>query len=141
MSQNSDFFNNINGVIAKITGQFTEATVTAMLVQTMARSTAMTPVATSNLVNSQYYRTNRVGTSGWGGVAGYTADYADDVHERQGTLKGLGIKRPTTSGADFGNFWDGANGPNSGEPKFLEKGIEEMVRNDFKTIVRSNYKL
>jgi hypothetical protein len=141
MSQNSEFFNNFSGAIAKISGQFTEATVTTMLVETMARATAKTPVATSNLVNSQYYKTNRVGTSGWAGVAGYTAAYAADVHEASGSLKGLGIKRSTVEGEDYGNFWDGANGPNSGEPKFLKKGIAEMVQNDFKTIVRSNYKL
>lgn len=140
MSKNADAFKRARKVLDKITGEYTQATVTTMLIQSMLRSTAITPVATSDLVNSQYYRTFKNGSK-WLGQAGYTAEHAARVHEASGSLKGLGIKRPTVEGEDLGNYWDGANGPNSGEPKFLEKGIDEMIDNDFENIVKKEYKI
>ena len=140
MRRNADAFKKARKILDKITGENTQATVTAMLIQSMLRSAAITPVATSNLVNSQYYRTFKNGTK-WLGQAGYTAEYAARVHEAAGSLKGLGIKRPTRGGEDLGDYWDGANGPNSGEPKFLEKGINEMIDNDFENIVKKEYKI
>lgn len=75
----------------------------------------MTPVHTSNLINSQYVKTEATAT-GYRARIGYTANYALYVHEASGKLKGQ--QRPDINGRAQGKFWD----PN-GEPEFLTKAF------------------
>lgn len=91
----------------------------------MAYTKMLTPVDTSNLINSMFRRmqTSRHGTKC---VIGFTASYAMAVHNAKGTLKGQPRRHfgKTKDGVEFGggtgkgNYWD----PDA-EPKFLEKGF------------------
>lgn len=87
-----------------------------------AYSDTMTPIDTSNLINSRYINVKERG-QGYRGTVGYTANYAAAVHEKPGTLKG----KPRANGN--GAYWQ----PN-GEPRFLNKGFElhnVEIRNAF----------
>ena len=77
----------------------------------------MTPVDTSNLINSQYRIVKNTGTKVIAAI-GYTAKYAAAVHAKPGTLRGKGIMR--SSGR--GNYWD----PDA-EPKFLSKAGDDNL--------------
>ena len=80
-------------------------------------ATLMTPVDTSNLINSQYRIVKNTGTKVIAAI-GYTAKYAAAVHEKPGTLRGAGVMRPSGRG----NYWD----PDA-EPKFLSKAGNENL--------------
>ena len=84
-------------------------------------ATLMTPVDTSNLINSQYRIVKNEGRRVVAAI-GYTARYAAAVHEKPGTLRGAGVARPSGRG----NYWD----PDA-EPQFLSKaGDENLVEID-----------
>tara|TARA_R110002012_G_scaffold276631_1_gene463626 strand:- start:4818 stop:5267 length:450 start_codon:yes stop_codon:yes gene_type:complete len=96
-----------------------------------AYAKTMTPIDSSNLVNSQYIDNAKKTAKGWAIVTGFTANYAAAVHEMPGTLKGKprsGVKSfKTKSGSigfasNEGNFWD----PDA-EPQFLLKGFTEHM--------------
>lgn len=76
------------------------------------RSKIITPMDTSNLVNSQYIDQSDIQTKGKVRV-GFSANYAAAVHKLTGKLKGK--IRPDGKG----KYWDPA-----GEPQFLSKGFE-----------------
>lgn len=86
-------------------------------------ATLMTPVDTSNLINSQYRIVKNTGTKVIAAI-GYTAKYAAAVHEMSGKLMGqpradFGVTRDGVTfggGTGRGNYWD----PDA-EPKFLSK--------------------
>ena len=80
-------------------------------------ATLMTPVDTSNLINSQYRIVKNTGTRVIAAI-GYTAKYAAAVHAKSGTLRGKGIMR--SSGR--GNYWD----PDA-EPQFLSKAGDDNL--------------
>ena len=77
----------------------------------------MTPVDTSNLINSQYRIVKNTGTKVVAAI-GYTAKYAAAVHANPGTLRGKGIIRPSGRG----NYWD----PDA-EPQFLSKAGDDNL--------------
>lgn len=101
---------------ADVSKRRTEAAVYAVLDQGAAVADTMTPIDTSNLVNSRYSPQVSVSGTRVVGHVGYTAAYAGAVHEAPGTLKGQ--PRP---GGDRGDFWDPG-----GEPQFLARGFEEV---------------
>lgn len=117
--------------VQEVTLPLTEDVITKVLIIGQSNASALTPIDTSNLINSQYRRVERSG-SRWTGKVGYTADYAAWVHEMPGTLKsrprsgvdsfvaykGTSEER-TAFASNTGNFWD----PDA-EPKFLLKGFE-----------------
>jgi hypothetical protein len=121
----------MKAALDRIGGPLTERFVTEMLIAAGARAATYTPVATSALINSQYRKTWQAQQS-WIGELGYGADYARYVHEAKGTLMGTNTPR---SPARLGNVW----GPN-GQPKFLEKGVEEMIKDDLAGIIRRSFK-
>lgn len=90
--------------------------ITQALVIGSSEAATLTPVKSSNLLNSQYRQVEKDGTKIVGTV-GYTAAYAKAVHEASGKLKGL--PRPLEDGKPQGVFW----GP-GGEPHFLTKGFD-----------------
>lgn len=119
---------NLDKKIHEITTERTEKAVYAIASQGRAVADTMTPVDTSNLINSGYApKIQKSGTKVTATV-GYTAKYAFAVHEKPGTLMG----KPRSNGN--GNYWDP-----SGEPKFLEKGFEE-IRPKIKTILKEVYR-
>ena len=88
----------------------------------------MTPVDTSNLINSQYRTVTKEGKRVVAAI-GYTAKYAAAVHNAPGTLKG----KPRRTGR--GSYWD----PDA-EPKFLEKAATENM-NEINAAVMKAMKL
>ena len=80
-------------------------------------ATLMTPVDTSNLINSQYRIVKNEGRRVVAAI-GYTARYAAAVHERPGALRGADVVRPSGRG----NYWD----PDA-EPQFLSKAGDENL--------------
>ena len=134
MSAADEVMNNWQALVTRIQGAQTEKAITDMMIATQLYATPITPRDTGNLDNSQF-RELEQNISGMTGTVGYSAEYAAAVHEADGTLRGQ--KRPQGSG----NFWDGGNGPDSGEPKFLEKGRDEMIKYDYEQIVKEAYKL
>lgn len=92
-------------------------------------ATLMTPVDTSNLINSQYRIVKNTGTKVVAAI-GYTAKYAAAVHEMSGKLMGqpranFGVTRTGVAfggGTGRGNYWDP-----SGEPQFLSKAGDENL--------------
>lgn len=75
-------------------------------------SATLTPIDTSNLINSQFDTIEINGTRVTGKI-GYSANYALYVHNATGKLKG----RPRANGN--GVYWQPG-----GEPKFLTKAAE-----------------
>lgn len=110
----------------------TESAIYAILSQGAAAAAVKTPVDTSTLINSQY-APQIVTTEGkTSGHSGYTAEYADVVHNASGVLKG--VPRPQKAHEPGrGNYWDP-----TGEPKFLEKGFEETKKH-IPAILKSIY--
>ncbi|HAW7813108.1 hypothetical protein AM272_05375 [Escherichia coli] len=89
----------------------------------------LTPVDTSFLINSQYQEIDNT-PAGMQLRLGYTARYAEWVHDMPGKLKGQPRENfgRTSDGVEFGGgtgngeYWD----PNA-EPEFLRKGIDENL--------------
>ena len=107
----------------------TERAVYETLSQGSAMAAQMTPIDSSNLVNSQYAPQIDVKEGKVSGSVGYTASYAAAVHEASGKLKGkpradFGKTRAGVAfggGTGNGNYWD----PNA-EPEFLTKGFDQI---------------
>lgn len=99
----------------------------------------MTPIDTGFLINSQFQYIGDT-PEGMQLRLGYTARYAEWVHDMPGTLKGQPREHfgKTREGVEFGggtgkgNYWD----PNA-EPEFLRKAFEEPGNADdiYKTII------
>ena len=101
--------------ITRIAGPVTEKGVYAILSQAAGIAQTMTPIDTSNLINSQYAPEITQTPKGTIGKVGYTAEYAFAVHNAPGTLEGQ--DRANGNGA----YWDPG-----GEPEFLSKAFEEI---------------
>ena len=79
-------------------------------------ATLMTPMDEGNLARSQYASVDQSGDTVTARI-GYTASYAESVHEAKGTLKG---QPRSKTDASRGDFWDP-----SGEPHFLQKAGDD----------------
>ena len=109
----------------KISGEKTDRALYAILSQGAALAAMKTPVDEGNLLRSQTAPNIKDGT----GTIGYGASYAAAVHDAPGKLKGQPRAHfgETAAGVKFGGgtgngtYWS----PNA-EPKFLEKGFEEL---------------
>lgn len=95
--------------------------ITAGAMVGQAYAQMLTPIDTSNLINTQYRRLKHT-TKGWRAAVGYTAAYAAAVHEASGKLKGQprADYQHIFGGTGVGNFWD----PDA-EPGFLRKGFDD----------------
>jgi len=109
---------SIRKAFVDISGSRAEKTLTEVLQTAAAFAANMTPIDTSNLVNSQYRKINAYGTRVVGAI-GYTAAYAAAVHDKPGTLLGTNTPR-SKSDPSRGNVWD-----KDGEPEFLRKAFED----------------
>lgn len=101
-----------------ISGPRAEKTLTEVLITAAHFAAVMTPIDTSNLINSQYRKITAYGTRVVGAI-GYTAAYAAAVHDAPGTLLGTNTPR-SSSDPSRGNVWD-----KDGEPEFLRKAFED----------------
>lgn len=110
---------NLNRLVGDIQGRKAVRAMTSALIIIGSEAAAITPRATSTLVNSQFRELSTHGSRIIGRI-GYTAAYALFVHEASGKLKGR--PRAKRNGVAQGNYWDP-----SGEPKFLEKGAERAM--------------
>ena len=109
---------SIRKAFVDISGPRAEKTLTEVLQTAAAFSANMTPIDTSNLINSQYRKISAYGTRVVGAI-GYTAAYAAAVHDAPGALLGTNTPR-STSDPSRGNVWD-----KDGEPEFLRKAFED----------------
>jgi hypothetical protein len=116
----------------RIAGPVSEGAVYAVLSQGAAMAQTMTPIDTSNLVNSQYAPQIDMSRGKVAGTVGYTAAYAAAVHSAKGTLRGLPRDPQDYS---CGDYWD----PNA-EPGFLSEGFEQ-IESSIPAILRSYYKV
>jgi hypothetical protein len=113
----------------EIKGPMVEKAITEVLIVAAGYAATMTPIDTSNLINSQY-RLIRATGKGVSGFLGYTAAYAAAVHDSPGTLLGKGVPRDPNN-SSRGNVWD-----KTGEPGFLAKAFEDpKARADIDAVV------
>lgn len=96
---------------------------TQALILGASEAAAMTPQASSVLINSAFKSVDNDGGK-IVGRSGYLAEYALFVHEAKGTLVGTSTPRPKQNGRPQGNYWDPR-----GEPQFLRKGFERAEPN------------
>lgn len=101
-----------------IAGPLTEKALTEVLITAAGFAATMTPIDTSNLINSQFRKVSAT-TNKLTGMIGYTAAYAAAVHDKKGTLQGKAVPRDKND-PSRGNFWD----PDA-EPGFLRKAFED----------------
>lgn len=113
--------------VESISGPMTERAVYNVLQTGGAYADMMTPVDTSNLINSRYAPQIEQREGGTTGRVGYTAAYAAAVHGMSGKLKGR--ERPGGNG----QYWD----PDA-EPGFLDKGFEQ-VKPEIPAILKAAY--
>lgn len=134
---------NMRQTLRQIANDLTPTVVKEVLIIGEGYAAVLTPIDTSNLINSGFRTVTNTAT-GIVGVVGYTADYAAYVHEASGKLKG----EPRSSVASFsardgrtgfasnkGSFWD----PDA-EPQFLTKGFERDGLGEIKAHIRQRYK-
>ena len=91
--------------------------VTEVLITAAGFAATMTPIDTSNLINSQF-REVSVDEGSVMGMLGYTAAYAAAVHDAKGTLLGKNVLRDKND-PSRGVVW-----APDGEPEFLRKSFE-----------------
>ena len=111
-----------------ISGPLSQRTLTEALVIGMGYAALLTPVDTSNLINSAY-REVKSNSDGWYGRGGYTAAYAAAVHGLSGKLDGE-PRANFGGGTGVGNYWD----PRA-EPEFLLKGFERDGVDDIRAAI------
>lgn len=98
-------------------GEMSNKFVTLSLQAVSAQTAPFVPVDTSNLINSEYRKTQR-GLNGWNGELGYAAEYGVYVHE--GPQKN----------------WQKPGASN----KFLEKGVDAFVKEDADRLIEFAFK-
>ena len=102
-----------------------------VMITGMTSVARITPIDTSNLINSQYRELTPT-PKGWNGKVGYAANYAAYVNNAKGTLKG----KKRTGEKSKGNYWD----PNA-EPNFINKGFERDGKEAIEKVIRDGYKI
>lgn len=106
-----------------------ERAMTEILIIGMAKAAVYTPIDKGLLINSSFREVRVVGGKTIG-VAGYTQNYAQALHDREDWQP----KQPGTPGKRRGGY-----NPNAG-PKFLERGFEEtqsLQNATFRRIMRA----
>lgn len=117
-------------ILEDIRGDRTHGAVYGILSQATSLAATMTPVDTSNLINSYAPPEIKETSNQTVGIVRNTAAYAAAVHGKPGTY--LGKNEPR--GGNRGNMWDP-----SGEPEFMTKGLEE-VKPFVRRIIKEAYK-
>lgn len=124
---------NYRRTVQRIAQPVSEGAVYAVLSQGRAMADTMTPIDTSNLINSGYAPQITVARGKVTGTVGYTASYAFAVHEAPGLYVGQGKLRDP-SNPSRGDYWD----PNA-QPRFLDEGFEQ-IKSSIPAILRAYYR-
>lgn len=120
---------NIRRTFAAISGEKAEAAVDLALIVGGGLADSMTPVDTTNLLNSRFRSVTKSGNK-INGKYGYTASYAAAVHRMSGKLKGQPRAHfgKTKSGVEFGGgSLSGSYWAPDGEPQWLTKAFEQSL--------------
>ncbi|WP_110599837.1 MULTISPECIES: hypothetical protein [Salinicola] len=112
-----DVRRNFSRTVGRIAGPLTERVVTEILIIGEGYAVNLTPVDTSNLINSRYRQVIST-TTGTKGMVAYTAAYAAAVHDG-------GSKN-----------WQKA----AAEDEFLKKGFERDGRADIEAHIKRSYR-
>lgn len=110
---------NMKKLVGRIRGEITRKTVTEIMITGQQWAVLLTPVDTSNLINSRFLEVLNSANGNFTGRVGYTAAYAQFVHDG-------GEKNWQKTGA---------------ESEFLRKGFERDGKEDIEQIIKRNYKL
>ncbi len=137
--------------LEQIQGEKTEGAITEMLIIGGFNAHSLTPIDSNFLYNSQGRETAATPT-GWTGALYYGAKYAGWVNKMSGKLKGkprqdfgvtsnrseFGPQKPKAfgGGTHMGNYWDPA-----AEPHFLEKGMQQMAKENAEAIFKKHYQV
>lgn len=121
---------NIHRITNEIANIRTQRIIQQVMIVGMSFVAPLTPIDTSNLINSQYRELKPI-PKGWVGRVGYTANYAAFVNNAKGTAKG---KR--TGKKSQGDYWS----PNA-EPHFVEKGFERDGKQAIEQVIKDGYKI
>lgn len=125
----------LHRLMGDISGPMAEKALTEVMIVAGGFAATMTPIDTSNLINSQFRQISKSGSK-VSAMLGYTAAYAAAVHDKKGTTVGKNVPRDRNN-ASRGNFWD----PDA-EPEFLAKAFEEPdARADIDAVVERYMKL
>jgi hypothetical protein len=124
---------NVTDIIGEIGGSMSEKAVYESLIIIDGNAALLTPVDTSNLINSRFIEVKKLPT-GVQGRMGYTAEYAAAVHNSPGTYVGANEPRASND-PSRGNMWD----PNA-EPEFLTKGAEN-AKADIDRVIKKRMRL
>ncbi|MDF3917517.1 hypothetical protein P3W43_01465 [Salinicola salarius] len=108
---------NFARTVGRIAGPLTDRVVTEILIIGEGYAVNLTPVDTSNLINSRFRQVTST-TTGTKGVVAYTAEYAAAVHDG-------GEKN-----------WQKA----AAEDEFLAKGFQRDGRADIEAHIRRSYR-
>lgn len=126
---------SLHKLVGQISGPMAEKALTEVMIVAAGYAATMTPIDTSNLINSQFRQISKSGDKVTA-MLGYTAAYAAAVHDKKGTTLGKNILR-SKADPSRGNFWD----PDA-EPGFLKKAFEEPdARADIDAVVERYMKL
>ena len=110
---------NYRQLTKRIRSQLSNKAITEMLISIQARAAVITPVDTSNLINSQFRILIPLRRNDLQGRVGYTANYAFFVHDPEFPMR---FKKAAA------------------EKEFLLKGAEQ-AQPEFAEILRRNYSL
>lgn len=126
---------NLARELRNIKGTLPEKALLEVLITASGYAATMTPIDSSNLINSQIRQVTTIGSRVTGKLS-YTAAYAAAVHDAKGTLKGTNAPR-STSDPSRGNVW----APDA-EPEFLRKAFEDSdARRDIDATIERYMKL
>lgn len=122
-------------LMGTISGPQAETAVTEALIVAGGYAATMTPIDTSNLINSQYRVVTKTAEKITGQL-GYTAAYAASVHDAKGTLLGKNVLR-SKENPSRGVVW-----APDGEPEFLRKAFEDTdARADIDATIKRRMKI
>jgi hypothetical protein len=124
---------NMARIIGKIGGEMSERAVYESLIIIDGNAALLTPVDTSNLINSRFIEVKKL-PAGVQGRMGYTAEYAAAVHNSPGTYVGANEPRASND-PSRGNMWE----PNA-DPEFLPQGAEN-AKADNDRVIKKRMKL
>ena len=126
---------SMHRLMGEISGPMAEKALTEVMIDAGGFAADMTPIDTSNLINSQFRRIQKT-SNGVTAMLGYTAAYAAAVHDKKGTTLGKNVPRDKND-PSRGNMWD-----KDGEPEFLRKAFEDPdARAAIDATIRRNMKL
>ena len=120
--------------VENVRGPLTRKVVTKITIEGAKFAKEITPREYGTLINSQFRRTERIGTNNWQGIVGYAQDYAVYLH---GTEKYTPLWNPVPPDEKEGPAWNYL-----AVPRFLELGFEgKTAKPVIQKIIEDGYKV